>query len=817
MKVSDKKKKKKNHYIIPYIANKFQYCQEEIIGSCDDTIDCDPPIQNNTGRKRNKSNKPYMTKDFVILNEDMFISDYQIINPKPIIIDNKKPRYITKKTSIGSILQKHTRDNYLEILDDVIRRTNIIVFHTYNFLKLYLIHQFDTKYSMPNIDKVFLSNIMKIVSTREETRGRKSSSEATGQMAILKDFFNKHYKPLINDCDIVSDEKLCFILQSECIGMITNIETNIKEHYIQHVNKFVDASFQTKKLFRDIQNDRTLTLDQKKIKKSEIWKTFNKVKNDILNSEVLGKYDFTSDTQFHDFIMMHKPCLKEQVNPRHRRQDKPFITPMKQKYLKDNLAYDVKANPMDYLQCMFVINRELNEINKEIIKKAKESDTKPYPIKLFHPVPLRTSIVPKYITLDTASIVNIFPLKDKTYYFGKFDFLADEIWSKVFTLNNKAFHWKKLRYLKGKPLCKEYTFNYLLKTDGVACSILFTKVDKYNRPIPEKKLTKPMRLELKKANDFPYIEEIEMTSQTKKYFNSKTIVCVDPGHDDLSYCKGNKPTDKMVTEKKTRKENLKQNRFRYTRAQRDFESKNSYYKRAEDRVKKSTLIGDKSIKEVESELTLNNSRTTIMTEFKEYVMKKTKMNNELRDHYEQHLYRRRKFNRYINTQRSESHMIRNFGEKYGSKDEVVIIYGDYNQKTSVKGKEPAITTRQKNLFRKNGYDTYKINECMTSKICNKCKHETENFLEVIDEDGNKSMLWKLIRCKKSSCLTIHNRDENATRNMHHIVNSLLKGKGRPKEYDMNPVDIAPMRGDKISDNGLKTVLTKKLKELSNQV
>ena len=45
---------------------------------------------------------------------------------------------------------------------------------------------------------------------------------------------------------------------------------------------------------------------------------------------------------------------------------------------------------------------------------------------------------------------------------------------------------------------KKYKFNYMIKTDGVACSILFIKTDSDNNPI---KITKKLINEMDKIKD----------------------------------------------------------------------------------------------------------------------------------------------------------------------------------------------------------------------------------------------------------------------------------------------------------------------------
>jgi len=78
---------------------------------------------------------------------------------------------------------------------------------------------------------------------------------------------------------------------------------------------------------------------------------------------------------------------------------------------------------------------------------------------------LRTQIVPCYITLDTAIIINLLMESGS----GKGEHLANitkkkqDVWYTFFHTNRRAF--KKTGYC----------FDYMIKTDGVACSILFRK------------------------------------------------------------------------------------------------------------------------------------------------------------------------------------------------------------------------------------------------------------------------------------------------------------------------------------------------------
>ena len=66
--------------------------------------------------------------------------------------------------------------------------------------------------------------------------------------------------------------------------------------------------------------------------------------------------------------------------------------------IKKSIHYDVKVRPFEYLKGMLYMNSVLEEHSR----------------KLFQPIPLRTDIIPKYITLDTACLVSLFcPEKNK--------------------------------------------------------------------------------------------------------------------------------------------------------------------------------------------------------------------------------------------------------------------------------------------------------------------------------------------------------------------------------------------------------------------
>jgi len=298
---------------------------------------------------------------------------------------------------------------------------------------------------------------------------------------------------------------------------------------------------------------------------------------------------------------------------------------------------------------------------------------------------LRTRIIPNYITLDTWSIINLFFETDKLYYLSNIKIKQKEIWNKFFKTNDKSFK-------KGE----EYRFNYMIKTDGVGCSILFIKLDSNKEPIKVTK-NKLKKMEVLKKNDTKYIED---QPKIAELIGNKNYVCIDPNLSDLMYCQ-----DKNGT------------KFRYTQNQRRLETRNKKYNKVIQKINTETRIDGKSIKEIESELSNYNSKTCDFNKFIAYLKIKNKSNKKLLTQYQKHVYRKLKWNRFINKQKSESKMIKNFENSFGNVKNTIVIVGDYDKGNNhMRGKEPCITKRIRYLLKNHGYKTYLINEYCTSKI-----------------------------------------------------------------------------------------------------
>jgi hypothetical protein len=647
----------------------------------------------------------------------------------------------SNKDSLNNIIRNikigTDKKTAIDVIQDAVYRTNKIVIHTYNFLKLYILHLYDNEFDIPLIDDHFVKMIMRVISTRKDNRGgSKSNKKTINATSKLISFYNKFYRKTINKDDVVTIDKLGYLLAYEAIDIVKNINNNIKEHFVDHVHKFVNVTFNWKSRIAEINKRTDKNNEEKKQLRKKLYEEFFNIKKDLLNVE---NDKMGSLKKYHIWI----------------KDIKYDIIPNKNMYQKNSINYDVCCNPQDYLKNMIYLNKELDLMNNE-----------DNPIKLFNVLPLRTRIIPNYVTLDTASLVSLFVQTNQKNYYMNIKKKHKELWKRYFFTNKRVFK-------KGK-----FQFSYMIKTDGVACTILFIKLDPDNNPI---KITKKKIIDndkLKESTDKQYIEN---QVNVKKSLGKNNYVVIDPNLSDLMYC-----MDKDG------------NKFRYTQNQRRLETRNKKYNKIIEKINTETIIDGKTVKEIESELTKYNSKTCHFNEFMKYLKIKNKINRCLFKQYQEKIYRKLKWNRFINTQKSESKMLNNFEKAYPNTESTIVIIGDYDKGSNhMKGKEPCITKKLRKILRKR-YRVYLINEFRTSKLCNKCHCEVENFLKRESkkpkDHGKEILVWGLVRCTNDNCSqvtirnkkvtvrSIYNRDTNAVLNMLNIVKSLIKTGKRPDIY-----------------------------------
>lgn len=631
----------------------------------------------------------------------------------------------TNKDNLKNIIKDNS---IIPIINELVERTNKIVIHSYQFLKLYLIHRYQKNKKFPIIDKEYICDIFKVITIRKCGKGGYTKDNMPKQLKKLTKFYNNHYSKTIPKDDVIYYDKLSYILPYEAIDMVTNINNNISEHFIDHINKYVNLVFDVKNQLNFITNNTTNKEVRKQMKKI-VYDFVKDIKYDLLSFD----NSLISDKSLHNWILTK------------RKEMFPYKTECNK-----NVNYDIKVNPQDYLYSMFYIVEQLENMNNN----KEDTDIK---VRLFNVLPLRTNIVGKNICIDTCALISNFlgdePTKEHLKDYKKDDNQYN-LWNRFFRLNKKVFNKNN------------YAFSYMIRTDAISSCILFVRVDKNGKPLSKK---------FKGCSEEINTDYIEKTIITDKLKKMKTVVA-DIGCSDLIYCGSYNNDNKLET-------------FRYTQNQRRLETRNKKYNKIINQINTDTKIDEISIKEYETILTKHNSKTINYDKFKDYCIEKNKVNNILYRHYQQHLFRKLKFNRFINTQKSESKMVKNFSNKFGKPSETIFIVGDYDKGSyNMKGLEPAICKRFRRIFKNAGYKTFLINEYKTSKICNGCHNELNKFMmkpsKKPKNKGKLELCNGLLRCEsvKPKCEIIHNRDKNAVVNMLNIVKSVFKTGLRPKIF-----------------------------------
>jgi len=614
--------------------------------------------------------------------------------------------YKTVKVPIKHIL-KHP-EIHLPKINNAVRKCHQIVIHTLMFMKLYLLEYYETHQTLPVIDNKFIQTCMKVV-CKETTTGRPPSDATVELKTILKAFYLEHYFPLTQN-DQLDYTNLNTVLDYLKVTILTVYENNIKSHFVEYVERYVNVMWKKRLLTQKIKAKVHLTQKEKESKLRKLGSELRKIKNDILNVETT---DFTSHSSYHSWIT----------------EQKKKIMPVKSKFEKKSIYYDIQCHPQDYFPCMLFIMKQIEQEQHKISSVF----------------PLRSEIIPKHIRLDTTTIVLLLFTKKqgiKTEYTTKGNLKKQEnnIWKFFFRTDRQCFH---------KP---NYTFHHMIETDGVSATILFIRNEFIGKHLPNNKFKEKEQ----------YLDELNDYSELQ----SKKIVAVDMGKSDLIYCVDGNEKDA--------------NKFRYSQDQRRKETKSKKFSKLILEFRR-TIINDRTVIEYETDLSNYNKKSLNIDEFKSYVKKKNEINHILFDFYEKYLFRKLKLNGYLNTKRSEQRMILNFQKKFGTPETVIIAFGDWEQRQQMKYKEPTKGKGMRSLFRKYGYKTYLVDEFRSSCKCSQCNRgECKNFLMVENPKpyrNNQQMCWGLLRCK--SCNGFWNRDCNGAKNIYKIAENSVKSIARP--------------------------------------
>ena len=363
------------------------------------------------------------------------------------------------------------------IIENAVIDINEIVILSYQFIRLFLLDKLHRNQEFPKINKQFVLDVIKSISSTDDKRGQKTKEEniknASGKSDI-KRFYNDVFSKLVDKKPCYSNKS--FILTQTSNEMITCIKTNISTHFVKHLFKYINCLFKEPKTLE-------IKKEKDKEKRKELYKELNQeirdLKSDLINNKIEN-----SKKEYHSWI----------------KQNKGVLFP---KNIKNSVAYDVKCNPEKYIKYSFYINQKIEELGK-----------RPYQI-----IPQRNNIVPKHIVLNTPSIVDLIDDKKQNIFQYKKSELVlhakkhqKHIWSKIIKLEKKDIFKQK-----------EYVFYNQIITDGFSCSLLFI-LKKYKNKVFGDKLPK-----MNDEMEFTKLEDLSKEVCDEYLTDKYKLVSLDPG------------------------------------------------------------------------------------------------------------------------------------------------------------------------------------------------------------------------------------------------------------------------------------------------
>lgn len=627
----------------------------------------------------------------------------------------KKPpdKYKCIKLPITSILNKNEESqNIFNIIQDAVYRTNYITTKTNLLLRLWCLNKYYDNIDIPLITETTIKMCMKSI-LKPSKGGRKPKEE---NVLLLNEFKQLHNFTLEDGVNLSA------ILSYYAITILTSVENNIKIHFFDYVNRFINSYF--KVLYKD-------EITNKEFKR-QLFKDLYVVKNDIINGTL------KANEKFHNWIKEYRYKIVPED-------------------FEINHYYDIKSTPQKYLKYMIFMNIELEKIEG----------------KMYQFFPLQSSIIPNHIQIDTKSLVELLIDVDKKQYLDNIEINKDFLWDKFFNITQKIKDYKfdntiitdgyatSLRfihkdYIEGEKIKNEK------KKKGRKDARELTEEDKKAKKLTKKNLQddkkehnklkqkeKPKNIE--KNYEFPYIDDVDKQELKGNH------IFIDPGKRSLFTM--------MNDDGKF---------YSYTNKQRCNETKRLKYQKILKKYKDELHITSK-----ENELSLFNSKSCNINNFIDFINKKISTNEVLYKLYQNTKFRQYKWYAFINKKRSEDNMLNKIEKTY-TKDSIIII-GDWSIGKQMKN---FISTPNLSLKRKlqERFKVYDIDEYRTSCLNYKTE-ELCNNLYLPDKKNKErkihSILTYKMENKRNGCI---NRDKNGCKNIQKVFNYYMEYNERPERY-----------------------------------
>jgi hypothetical protein len=262
-------------------------------------------------------------------------------------------------------------------IEEFVFKINDLVFHSYQFIKCYVLFNFDRPEPVfIDIDDHLIGYSIRVLGFCRESNKR-SNQEL---YESLEKYYFEHYQPATQHRRM-NLEETAKMRANLVVQIKTMISNNIQERFNQHFRRFVN------KMTYDKENP---------IPKS----TLTRLKKRLLNmdfEEIEPEF-----SHFIDFVMSFVPAD-----------------------ITKSIEYDVKERPLLYLKGMLLMNRRLEDKG----------------LHCFRELPLSDRNVPRNIMLDTSTLIDSLVTVDKkkAEIFSSVNEHKNDVWDAVLNMKHKIF------------------------------------------------------------------------------------------------------------------------------------------------------------------------------------------------------------------------------------------------------------------------------------------------------------------------------------------------------------------------------------------
>lgn len=683
------------------------------------------------------------------------------------------------KIMLKSLINKRYKSQFRNI----VIRANKIRNDAYLFIKSYLLFCNQNKINFPIINKQFIALTIKVMGTSKKCNPVSLYYE--DDFNLLNNYYINHFSKIFNH--VKNDRYLLSFVENYIQNeILCNLETNLKIHFNKRLKKFI--RFFGGKIYdnSDLPKNNKTNIINKLVKNImfeqfdqidtmfRLWffincykltKVFNCSKNNKIQSYleatlfIAKKYE-----NFNENLSSKIDEIKEdeeEIFFQIKEINDKIITSKKEVILiKKDKKDKKKLKKIKRLK-----NKIQNEerLRRDLIKQSDSIQLSKQVVKLFNILPLPNFNL-NYITFDTSALHQLFITENKTFLGKHIKEKQHFIWEQIFPMSHKIF--------KNHG---NFQFDYLIRTDGVGCSLLFRKIG----------LSKGFGVKLPDEIEynFPKIEDLT----PKQILSYNKVIAGDPGKKYLVYLGDTGDDDNKNIESYSRRKDfyeLEPNILKYSNKQRIAETRSNKCKKILEKEK------SEEVKLAEQELSLCCSKTVNNHKFNEYLITRHKHYEVLTEFYQRELWQKWKFRKFSNKQKSEDKFLNRIEDKYGKN--TLIVLGDWSQSNVLKNGAPTLGVGMRKLLAKR-FDVALINEYNTSKLCSGCHCNVED----VYIKGEK--IFRLLGCKNCNLKNTTsetsrmkkvysnykyvNRDTNSIKNMLYIISEMVNNQmERPKAF-----------------------------------